>query len=58
MRALRHGCKKAAAQDPGRARRAGQRRKINQKLRSLFIGERQRIGKDQAALRIGVADLD
>ena len=40
------------------ARGAGQRRHVDDQLRLLLVGERQRVGQDQAAFGVGVADLD
>ena len=40
------------------ARRAGERRHVDQQVGRLLVGERQRVGQDQAAFGIGVADLD
>ena len=39
-------------------RRAGQRAEIDQQIRLLLVGQRQRIGQHQPALGVGVADLD
>ena len=40
------------------ARGAGERRDVDQQIGRLLVGERQRIGQDEPALGIGVADLD
>ena len=40
------------------ARGAGQRREVDQQVGSLRVGRGQRVGEHQAALGIGVADLD
>ena len=45
----------SARRDP---RRAGQGRAIDQKLRFLAIALGQGVGQDQAALGVGIADLD
>ena len=37
---------------------AGQRREVGDEFGLVLVGERQRIGKDEAALGIGIADLD
>ena len=51
--------KKGGRSGPERdARRAGQRREIGDQLRLVFVGKRERVGEDQAAFGIGVADLD
>ena len=39
-------------------RGAGQRREIEHELRRLLVGQRQRVGEDQPAFGVGVADLD
>ena len=40
------------------ARGAGQRGEIGDQFRLVLVGERQRVGEDQPALGIGIADLD
>ena len=40
------------------ARRAGERAHVDQKLGRFFVGKRQRIGQDQAAFGVGIADFD
>ena len=42
----------------GDAGGAGQRREVDEEVRLLFRGERERIGEDEAAFGVGVADLD
>ena len=37
---------------------AGERRHVGDQFRLLLVGERDRVGEDQAAFGIGVADLD
>ena len=37
---------------------AGERGKIKQQLRRLVIGQRQRVGEDEAAFSVGVADFN
>ena len=44
-----------AERDP---RRAGERAHVDQKIGPLLVGERERIGENEAALGVGVADLD
>ena len=39
-------------------RRAGKRRKVSDQFGFILIGERKRVGEDQAALGVGIADLD
>ena len=39
-------------------RRAGQSREVDDQIRMLGIGQRQRVAQHQPAFRIGVADLD
>ena len=40
------------------ARGTGQRGEIGDQIRLVLVGKRQRIGEDQAAFGIGIADLD
>ena len=40
------------------ARRAGQRGEVDDQLRLVLVGERQRVGENEPALGVGVADLD
>ena len=37
---------------------AGQRRQVEEQVRRLLAGERQRVGQHQPALGVGIADLD
>ena len=37
---------------------AGERAHVDQKIGRFLVGERQRVGEDQAAFGVGVADLD
>ena len=37
---------------------AGQRGEIGNQFRLVLVGKRQRVGEDQAAFGIGIADLD
>ena len=39
-------------------RRAGQRGEVEDQVRLVLIGARERVGEDQAPLGVGVADLD
>ena len=40
------------------ARRTGERSHIDQQIRRLGVAQRERIGKNQPALGVGIADLD
>ncbi len=40
------------------ARGAGQRGEIDDQRRLVLVGQRQRVGQDQPAFGVGVADLD
>ena len=40
------------------ARGAGQRGEIDDQLRLVLVGQRQRVGEDQPAFGVGIADLD
>ncbi len=40
------------------ARGAGERAHVDEQIGALLIRQRQRISQDEAAFRIGVADLD
>ena len=42
----------------GDAGSAGERRHVDENRRLLLGGERQRIGEDETALGVGIADLD
>ena len=44
-----------AERDP---RRAGQRREVEEELRRLLVGERERVGENEPPFGVGVADFD